>query len=151
MKKRLVFLLLLSCLLSESIDAADGSLKIDTTIHSRQEETKELQYSEQESELVKLFHVDTTEAIQKMQEQADELEIRERNQLFLQHLSSENVIEAYQSLLFTSTSMVSNTGNHHGSLSAKSSVLSWQAVGILGVGFCVMGYSIIRVFTREKK
>ncbi|MGT2950107.1 hypothetical protein BU202_02840 [Streptococcus cuniculi] len=150
MKKNigLGIILFTSCLLT-SVSADSGSLKIDTNIHSNQE-SKELHYIEQESELAKLFHVETTEAIQKAQDQVKETEKTDRNHLFLSSLSSEDIVEAYQPLLFTSKTMISNTGDYHFSLSAKSPALSWQVLGMLGLGFCVMGYSIIRVFIQRK-
>lgn len=132
-----------------SASADSGSLKIDTDIHSNQE-SKELHYIEQESELAKLFRLETTEAIQQMQEQEKESATRERNHLFLESLSSQGIIEAYQPLLFTSKTMISNTGDYHFSLSGKSPALSWQVLGMLGLGFCLMGYSIFRVFSQRK-
>ncbi|MEY8462321.1 type VII secretion protein EssA [Streptococcus merionis] len=149
MKKMLGFLLLSTCFLSVAVYADDGSLKIDTDIHSNQE-SKEIHYIEQESELAKLFRAETSESIQKVQGKIKDGEKKEREHLFLERLSSEDIMEVYQPLLFTSKTMISNTGDYHISLNAKSSALSWQMLGMLSLGFCVMGYSIIRVFTRKK-
>ncbi|MGT2715323.1 type VII secretion protein EssA [Streptococcus respiraculi] len=150
MKKVLCFLLLSTCLLSVAVYADDGSLKIDTDIHSKQE-SKEVHYIEQESELAKLFRADTSESIQTVQENTKNTEKKEKDNLFLGNLSSTNIMEAYQPLLFTSKTMISNTGDYHISLNEKSPALSWQVLGVLSLAFCVLGYSIIRAFTRKKE
>ena len=96
MKKRVVIfsLIVLVMQVSSPVFANDGSLQIDTSLDKNSQKT-ELQYFEQEGDLVKLFRPETEKLIETVL-QADEENYREtKTNLFITELEKESILDSY--------------------------------------------------------
>lgn len=143
MKKRVVIfsLIVLVMQVSSPVFANDGSLQIDTSLDKNSQKT-ELQYFEQEGDLVKLFRPETEKLIETVL-QADEENYREtKTNLFITELEKESILDSYQSLLFTPQTMVTNKADYGVSLNQVKTSLSWPVIVLSVLGGVVMIYSI---------
>ena len=143
MKKRVVIfsLIVLVLQVSSPVFANDGSLQIDTSLDKNSQKT-ELQYFEQEGDLVKLFRPETEKLIETVL-QADEENYREtKTNLFITELEKESILDSYQSLLFTPQTMVTNKADYGVSLNQVKTSLSWPVIVLSVLGGVVMIYSI---------
>ena len=143
MKKRVVIfsLIVLVRQVSSPVFANDGSLQIDTSLDKNSQKT-ELQYFEQEGDLVKLFRPETEKLIETVL-QADEENYREtKTNLFITELEKESILDSYQSLLFTPQTMVTNKADYGVSLNQVKTSLSWPVIVLSVLGGVVMIYSI---------
>ena len=143
MKKRVVIfsLIVLVMQVSSPVFANDGSLQIDTSLDKNSQKT-ELQYFEQEGDLVKLFRPETEKLIETVL-QADEENYREtKTNLFITELEKESILDSYQSLLFTPQTIVTNKADYGVSLNQVKTSLSWPVIVLSVLGGVVMIYSI---------
>ena len=143
MKKRVVIfsLIVLVMQVSSPVFANDGSLQIDTSLDKNSQKT-ELQYFEQEGDLVKLFRPETEKLIETVL-QADEENYREtKTNLFITELEKESILDSYQSLWFTPQTMVTNKADYGVSLNQVKTSLSWPVIVLSVLGGVVMIYSI---------
>ena len=143
MKKRVVIfsLIVLVMQVSSPVFANDGSLQIDTSLDKNSQKT-ELQYFEQEGDLVKLFRPETEKLIETVL-QADEENYREtKTNLFITEVEKESILVSYQSLLFTPQTMVTNKADYGVSLNQVKTSLSWPVIVLSVLGGVVMIYSI---------
>ena len=126
---------------SSPVFANDGSLQIVTSLDKNSQKT-ELQYFEQEGDLVKLFRPETEKLIETVL-QADEENYREtKTNLFITELEKESILDSYQSLLFTPQTMVTNKADYGVSLNQVKTSLSWPVIVLSVLGGVVMIYSI---------
>lgn len=145
MKKRVIVFSLIVWIIQGSslVFANDGSLQIDTSLDKNNQKS-ELQYFEQEGDLVKLFRPETEKLIETALK-ADEETYREtKTNLFITELEEENFLESYQSLLFTPQTMVVNKSDYGVSLNQIKTPLSWPVIVLSILGGAVMIYSIFR-------
>ena len=149
MKIRFMILVLFVTLLPTVVRATDGSLKIDTNLQTPTEQ-RDVFYIEQETSLAKLFSPEVTNKIDIMQTKELEGYTEEKNSIFMMDIKKENLVEAYQILLFTPETMVSTKTNHTITLNERTKPITWQMVLILLVGLIVMGISIYNL-TRKNK
>ena len=144
-----LFMLILLCLATGTVVYAnDGSLRIDTSLNQSTEKT-DIQYFEQESDLAKLFKVETTSLVEKLQKISQESYAQDKTSIFMETIKTENIVENYQPLLFTPETMVKSKDSYGVSLNQKTSVISWQMVLLFAGGVCVMIYSVISVRGRH--
>lgn len=145
MKKRVIVFSLIVWIIhgSSLVFANDGSLQIDTSLDKNNQKS-ELQYFEQEGDLVKLFRPETEKLIGTVLK-ADEETYREtKTNLFITELEEENILESYQSLLFTPQTMVVNKSDYGVSLNQIKTPLSWPVIVLSILSGAVMIYSIFR-------
>ena len=102
MKKNIVFIFLLFSIFTKGsvAFANDGSLQIDTSLDKNTKKT-EIQYFEQESNLTKLFHPETYKLIDTTKKLDKEKYQLVKTNLFSTKVESENIVNEYQSALFT--------------------------------------------------
>ncbi|HEL9636104.1 TPA: type VII secretion protein EssA [Streptococcus suis] len=145
MKKRVIVFSLIFWIIQgpSLVFANDGSLQIDTTLDKNNQKT-ELQYFEQEGDLVKLFRPETEKLVETVLK-ADEETYREtKTNLFVTELEKESILDSYQSLLFTPQTIVVNKSDYGVSLNQVETPLSWPVIVLSILGGAVMIYSIFR-------
>lgn len=144
MKKAVVFIFLLFSIFTRvSVAFAnDGSLQIDTSLDKNTKKT-EIQYFEQESNLTKLFHpetyklIDTTKKLDKEKYQLVKIN------LFITKVESENVVNEYQSALFTNQVQINQSDKKTVSLNNVKTPVSWIAILLFILGMIVTIYSLL--------
>lgn len=139
----LFFLMMLSLMTRTVIFANDGSLQIDTSLDKNTEKT-ELHYFEQEGDLIKLFRPETEKRIATLQGEDKERYQETKTGLFVTEVTKENSINSYQSLLFTSQTIVTSRDNYGVALNEKQEVLSWPAILLFLIALSVMLFSVFR-------
>ncbi len=118
-------------------------MQIDTSLDKNNQKT-ELQYFEQEGDLVKLFRPETEKLVETVIK-ADEETYREtKTNLFVTELEKESILDSYQSLLFTPQTIVVNKSDYGVSLNQVETPLSWPVIVLSILGGAVMIYSIFR-------
>ncbi len=144
MKNELLYSLIFWIIQGPSlVFANDGSLQIDTSLDKNNQKT-ELQYFEQEGDLVKLFRPETEKLVETVIK-ADEETYREtKTNLFVTELEKESILDSYQSLLFTPQTIVVNKSDYGVSLNQVETPLSWPVIVLSILGGAVMIYSIFR-------
>ncbi|HFR3584684.1 type VII secretion protein EssA [Streptococcus suis] len=145
MKKRVIVFSLIFWIIQgpSLVFANDGSLQIDTSLDKNNQKT-ELQYFEQEGDLVKLFRPETEKLVETVIK-ADEETYREtKTNLFVTELEKESILDSYQSLLFTPQTIVVNKSDYGVSLNQVETPLSWPVIVLSILGGAVMIYSIFR-------
>ncbi|CAM2750660.1 MULTISPECIES: type VII secretion EssA family protein [Streptococcus] len=145
MKKRVIVFSLIFWIIQgpSLVFANDGSLQIDTSLDKNNQKT-ELQYFEQEGDLVKLFRPETEKLVETVLK-ADEETYREtKTNLFVTELEKESILDSYQSLLFTPQTIVVNKSDYGVSLNQVETPLSWPVIVLSILGGAVMIYSIFR-------
>ena len=110
MKKNIVFIFLLFSIFTKGsvAFANDGSLQIDTSLDKNTKKT-EIQYFEQESNLTKLFHPETYKLIDTTKKLDKEKYQLVKTNLFSTKVESENIVNEYQSALFTNQIQINHS------------------------------------------
>lgn len=130
-KLGIVFFLFIICLVTRTIVLAnDGSLRIDTSIHNESKKT-EIQFFEQEGDLMKLFQPQTNKIVTTVQRKEEKTYQSDKSNIFIEKVEREDIVDSYQSLLFTSQTMVKNRDNYGISLTQKTQTVSWQMLLLL--------------------
>ena len=144
MKKAIVFIFLLfSIFTGESVAFAnDGSLQIDTSLDKNTKKT-EIQYFEQEGNLTKLFRPETYKLIDTTKKVDEEKYQLVKTNLFIKKVETENIVNDYQSALFTSQIQVNHSDKKNVSLNNVNSPVSWTAILLFILGVIVTIYSLI--------
>lgn len=150
MYKKTVSLILgifLSLVLSFSIVKAseDGKLKIDIEIH-KEKTSKGVNYFEQDTELSKLFLIDTNDNVNKFKTG----ENLEKNELFTNKVTQDSFIQSTRLLLFNSKLNIKSAVNYQMSIHKNKNYISWQAVVVLSIGVIIMVFSVYKVFSKKK-
>ena len=138
MKKNIVFIFLLFSIFTKGsvAFANDGSLQIDTSLDKNTKKT-EIQYFEQESNLTKLFHPETYKLI----DTTKKYQLVKTN-LFSTKVESENIVNEYQSALFTNQIQINHSDKKTVSLKNVKSPVSWTAILLFILGMIVTIYSL---------
>ena len=144
MKKTIVFIFLLFSIFTRvSVAFAnDGSLQIDTSLDKNTKKT-EIQYFEQESNLAKLFHPETYKLIDTTKKLDKEKYQLVKTNLFITKVESENVVNEYQSALFTNQVQINQSDKKTVSLNNVKTPVSWIAILLLILGMIVTIYSLL--------
>ena len=150
MYKKTVSLILgifLSLVLSFSIVKAseDGKLKIDMEIH-KEKSSKGINYFEQDTELSKLFLIDTNDNVNKFKTG----ENLEKNELFTNKVTQDSFVQSTRLLLFNSKLNIKSAVNYQMSIHENKNYISWQAVVVLSIGVIIMIFSVYQVFSKKK-
>lgn len=150
MYKKTVSLILgifLSLVLSFSIVKAseDGKLKIDIEIH-KEKTSKGVNYFEQDTELSKLFLIDTNDNVNKFKTG----ENLEKNELFTNKVTQDSFAQSTRLLLFNSKLNIKSAVNYQMSIHENKNYISWQAVVVLSIGVIIMIFSVYQVFSKKK-
>lgn len=154
MYKKTVSLILgifLSLVLSFSIVKAseDGKLKIDIEIH-KEKTSKGVNYFEQDTELSKLFLVDTNDNVNKEKEKFKTEENSDKNELFINNVAQDSFVQSNRLLLFNSKLNIKPVVNYQMSIHENKNNISWQTVVILSIGVIIMIFSVYQVFSKKK-
>lgn len=144
MKKAAVFIFLLFSIFTRvSVAFAnDGSLQIDTSLDKNTKKT-EIQYFEQESNLTKLFHPETYKLIDTTKKLDKEKYQLVKTNLFITKVESENVVNEYQSALFTNQVQINQSDKKIVSLNNVKTPVSWIAILLFILGMIVTIYSLL--------
>ncbi len=144
MKKTIVFIFLLFSIFTRvSVAFAnDGSLQIDTSLDKNTKKT-EIQYFEQESNLAKLFHPETYKLIDTTKKLDKEKYQLVKTNLFITKVESENVVNEYQSALFTNQVQINQSDKKTVSLNNVKTPVSWIAILLFILGMIVTIYSLL--------
>lgn len=144
MKKAVVFIFLLFSIFTRvSVAFAnDGSLQIDTSLDKNAKKT-EIQYFEQESNLTKLFHPETYKLIDTTKKLDKEKYQLVKTNLFITKVESENVVNEYQSALFTNQVQINQSDKKTVSLNNVKTPVSWIAILLFILGMIVTIYSLL--------
>lgn len=144
MKKAVVFIFLLFSIFTRvSVAFAnDGSLQIDTSLDKNTKKT-EIQYFEQESNLTKLFHPETYKLIDTTKKLDKEKYQLVKTNLFITKVESENVVNEYQSALFTNQVQINQSDKKTVSLNNVKTPVSWIAILLFILGMIVTIYSLL--------
>lgn len=144
MKKAVVFIFLLFSIFTRvSVAFAnDGSLQIDTSLDKNTKKT-EIQYFEQESNLTKLFHPETYKLIDTTKKMDKEKYQLVKTNLFITKVESENVVNEYQSALFTNQVQINQSDKKTVSLNNVKTPVSWIAILLFILGMIVTIYSLL--------
>ncbi len=144
MKKAVVFIFLLFSIFTRvSVAFAnDGSLQIDTSLDKNTKKT-EIQYFEQESDLTKLFHPETYKLIDTTKKLDKEKYQLVKTNLFITKVESENVVNEYQSALFTNQVQINQSDKKTVSLNNVKTPVSWIAILLFILGMIVTIYSLL--------
>lgn len=144
MKKAVVFIFLLFSIFTRvSVAFAnDGSLQIDTSLDKNTKKT-EIQYFEQESNLTKLFHPETYKLIDTTKKLDKEKYQLVKTNLFITKVESENVVNEYQSALFTNQVQINQSDKKTVSLNSVKTPVSWIAILLFILGMIVTIYSLL--------
>lgn len=144
MKKAVVFIFLLFSIFTRvSVAFAnDGSLQIDTSLDKNTKKT-EIQYFEQESNLTKLFHPETYKLIDTTKKLDKEKYQLVKTNLFITKAESENVVNEYQSALFTNQVQINQSDKKTVSLNNVKTPVSWIAILLFILGMIVTIYSLL--------
>ena len=150
MYKKTVSLILgifLSLVLSFSIVKAseDGKLKIDIEIH-KEKTSKGVNYFKQDTELSKLFLIDTNDNVNKFKTG----ENLEKNELFTNKVTQDSFVQSTRLLLFNSKLNIKSAVNYQMSIHENKNYISWQAVVVLSIGVIIMIFSVYQVFSKKK-
>ncbi|MGU8024555.1 type VII secretion protein EssA [Streptococcus suis] len=145
MKKRVIVFSLIFWIIQgpSLVFANDGSLQIDTSLDKNNQKT-ELQYFEQEGDLVKLFRPETEKLVETVLKADEEIYRETKTNLFVTELEKESILDSYQSLLFTPQTIVVNKSDYGVSLNQVETPLSWPVIVLSILGGAVMIYSIFR-------
>ena len=155
MYKKTVSLILgifLSLVLSFSIVKAseDGKLKIDIEIH-KEKTSKGINYFEQDTELSKLFLIDTNYNVNKEKEKFKTGENLEKNELFTNKFTQDSFVQSTRLLLFNSKLNIKPAVNYQMSIYENKNYISWQAVVVLSIGVIIMIFSVYQVFSKKER
>lgn len=144
MKKTIVFIFLLFSIFTRVgvAFANDGSLQIDTSLDKNTKKT-EIQYFEQESNLTKLFHPETYKLIDTTKKMDNEKYQLVKTNLFITKVESENVVNEYQSALFTNQVQINQSDKKTVSLNNVKTPVSWIAILLFILGMIVTIYSLL--------
>lgn len=144
MKNAVVFIFLLFSIFTRvSVAFAnDGSLQIDTSLDKNTKKT-EIQYFEQESNLTKLFHPETYKLIDTTKKLDKEKYQLVKTNLFITKVESENVVNEYQSALFTNQVQINQSDKKTVSLNNVKTPVSWIAILLFILGMIVTIYSLL--------
>lgn len=144
MKKNIVFIFLLFSIFTKGsvAFANDGSLQIDTSLDKNTKKT-EIQYFEQESNLTKLFHPETYKLIDTTKKLDKEKYQLVKTNLFITKVESENVVNEYQSALFTNQVQINQSDKKTVSLNNVKTPVSWIAILLFILGMIVTIYSLL--------
>ena len=144
MKKAVVFIFLLFSIFTRvSVAFAnDGSLQIDTSLDKNTKKT-EIQYFEQESNLTKLFHPETYKLIDTTKKLDKEKYQLVKTNLFITKVESENVVNEYQSALFTNQVQINQSDKKTVSLNNVKTPVSWIAILLFILGMIITIYSLL--------
>ena len=144
MKKTIVFIFLLFSIFTKwsVVFANDGSLQIDTSLDKNTKKT-EIQYFEQESDLTKLFRSETYKLIDTTKKNDEEKYQSVKTNLFIKKVETENIVNDYQSALFTSQIQVNHSDKKNVSLNNVNSPVSWTAILLFILGVIVTIYSLV--------
>ena len=144
MKKAVIFIFLLFSIFTRvSVAFAnDGSLQIDTSLDKNTKKT-EIQYFEQESNLTKLFHPETYKLIDTTKKMDKEKYQLVKTNLFITKVESENVVNEYQSALFTNQVQINQSDKKTVSLNNVKTPVSWIAILLFILGMIVTIYSLL--------
>ena len=143
MKKTIVFIFLLFSIFTKwsVVFANDGSLQIDTSLDKNTKKI-EIQYFEQESNLTKLFRPETYKLIDTTKKNDEEKYQSVKTNLFIKKVETENIVNDYQSALFTSQIQVNHSDKKNVSLNNVNSPVSWTAILLFILGMIVTIYSL---------
>ena len=143
MKKNIVFIFLLFSIFTKGsvAFANDGSLQIDTSLDKNTKKT-EIQYFEQESNLTKLFHPETYKLIDTTKKLDKEKYQLVKTNLFITKVETENIVNEYQSALFSSQIQINHSDKKAVSLKNVKSPVSWTAILLFILGMIVTIYSL---------
>lgn len=155
MYKKTISLILgifLSLVLSFSIVKAseDGKLKIDMEIH-KEKSSKGINYFEQDTELSKLFLVDTNDNVNKEKEKFKAEENVDKNELFTSKVTQDSFVQSTRLLLFNSKLNIKPAVNYQMSIHKNKNYISWQAVVVLSIGVIIMIFSVYQVFSKKER
>ena len=155
MYKKTISLILgifLSLVLSFSIVKAseDGKLKIDMEIH-KEKSSKGINYFEQDTELSKLFLVDTNDNVNKEKEKFKAEENVDKNELFTSKVTQDSFVQSTRLLLFNSKLNIKPAVNYQMSIRENKNYISWQAVVVLSIGVIIMIFSVYQVFSKKER
>lgn len=144
MKKTIVFIFLLfSFFTSWSVAFAnDGSLQIDTSLDKNPKKT-EIQYFEQESNLAKLFQPDTYKTIDAAKKNDREKYQSFQTTLFITKVEVGNIVDEYQSALFSSQIQVNPSDKKNVSLNNVKAPISWTTILLFILGMIITIYSLL--------
>ncbi len=144
MKKAVIFIFLLFSIFTRAsvAFANDGSLQIDTSLDKNTKKT-EIQYFEQESNLTKLFHPETYKLIDTTKKMDKEKYQLVKTNLFITKVESENVVNEYQSALFTNQVQINQSDKKTVSLNNVKTPVSWIAILLFILGMIVTIYSLL--------
>ena len=144
MKKTIVFIFLLFSIFTKwsVVFANDGSLQIDTSLDKNTKKT-EIQYFEQESDLTKLFRPETYKLIDTTKKNDEEKYQSVKTNLFIKKVETGNIVNDYQSALFTSQIQVNHSDKKNVSLNNVNSPVSWTAILLFILGVIVTIYSLV--------
>lgn len=144
MKKTIVFIFLLFSIFTKwsVVFANDGSLQIDTSLDKNTKKI-EIQYFEQESNLTKLFRPETYKLIDTTKKNDEEKYQSVKTNLFIKKVETENIVNDYQSALFTSQIQVNHSDKKNVSLNNVNSPVSWTAILLFILGIIVTIYSLV--------
>lgn len=154
MYKKTISLILgifLSLVLSFSIVKAseDGKLKIDMEIH-KEKSSKGINYFEQDTELSKLFLVDTNDNVNKEKEKFKAEENVDKNE-FTSKVTQDSFVQSTRLLLFNSKLNIKPAVNYQMSIHENKNYISWQAVVVLSIGVIIMIFSVYQVFSKKER
>ena len=138
MKKTIVFIFLLfSFFTSWSVAFAnDGSLQIDTSLDKNPKKT-EIQY------LAKLFQPDTYKAIDAAKKNDREKYQSFQTTLFITKVEVGNIVDEYQSALFSSQIQVNPSDKKNVSLNNVKAPISWTTILLFILGMIITIYSLL--------
>ncbi|MDG3131454.1 type VII secretion protein EssA [Streptococcus suis] len=144
------FLALFSLMTRTVIFANDGSLRIDTSLNQKSERT-EIQYFEQENDLMRLFRPEIDKLVDTIQETDREAYQSDKSSLFVEKVEVKSIVNDYQPLLFTPETMIKSNDTYGVSLSQKKSSISLQMILLFIGGLLVMIYSIVAMKRKNHK
>lgn len=155
MYKKTISLILgifLSLVLSFSIVKAseDGKLKIDMEIH-KEKTSKGINYFEQDTELSKLFLVDTNDNVNKEKGKFKAEENVDKNELFTSKVTQNSFVQSTRLLLFNSKLNIKPAVNYQMSIHENKNYISWQTVVVLSIGVIIMIFSVYQVFSKKER
>lgn len=136
-------------LVMSPVYANDGSLVIETDIHSDSDK-QEVLYVEQEDDLAALFHQDLSASVAVKKSQESEANDSHKGELFLADIPATDDFAAYEDLLFTAGTRFRGVSSYHIKMMEKPFVWSWQLIGLIGLGLFATSISLYRVFTSKK-
>lgn len=155
MYKKAVSLILgifLSLVFSFSIVTAseDGKLKIDMEIH-KEKNSNGINYFEQDTELSKLFLVDTNDNVNKEKEKFKTEENSNKNELFINNVAQDSFVQSNRLLLFNSKLNIKPAVNYQMSINENKNNISLETVFVLSIGVIIMIFSVYQVFSKKER